>query len=136
MSKIRLTEAQLHRVIKESVQNILNEQMDEELEEGWFGDKLNQAKAAVGTAFQDNRNMGIRDRLNKSKQNWNTQGELNGLNNLSKQLSQFVDNGQLDPQMTIAQLIGGKYNGGKFGRMSGMSANRMGQISRRGGTAY
>jgi len=31
MSKIRLTEAQLHRVIKESVQNILNEQMDEEL---------------------------------------------------------------------------------------------------------
>jgi hypothetical protein len=61
---------------------------------------------------------------------------LNGLNNLSQQLSQFVDNGQLDSQMTIAQLIGGKYNGGKFGRMSGMAANRMGQINRRGGTAY
>jgi hypothetical protein len=66
----------------------------------------------------------------------NTQGELNGLNNLSQQLSQFVGNGQLNPQMTIAQFIGGKYNDGKFGRMSGMAANRMGQISRRGGTAY
>jgi hypothetical protein len=31
--KVRLTEAQLHRVIKESVQNVLNEQMDEELQE-------------------------------------------------------------------------------------------------------
>lgn len=35
--KVRLTERQLHQVIKESVQNVLNEQMDEELQENWFG---------------------------------------------------------------------------------------------------
>ena len=35
--------------------------------------------------------------------------------------------------MTIAQLVGGKYNGNKFGRMSGMIGNRQSQISRRGG---
>jgi hypothetical protein len=130
--QIRLTEAQLHRVISESVQNILNE----ELEESWLGDKWNQTKSAVGTAFQGNGDMGMTDRINGFKKNWNTQGELNGLKNLSRQLSQFVDDGQLDPQMTIAQLIGGKYNNNKFGRMSGMAANRMGQISRRGGTFY
>ena len=33
----------------------------------------------------------------------------------------------------IAQLVGGKYNDNKFGRMSGMIANRKSQISRRGG---
>lgn len=75
-------------------------------------------------------------RWDKTKKNWNTQGDLNGLNNLMQQLSAFVDNGQLNPQMTIAQLIGGKYNGGKFGRMSAMIGNRRGQVSRRGGTAY
>ena len=78
----------------------------------------------------------MRDRFSAAKKNWNTQGELNGLNNLAQQLSLFVDAGQINPQMTIAQLIGGKYNNGKFGRMSGMAANRRGQISRRGGTAY
>lgn len=136
MSKIRITESDLHQIIKESVQSILNEQMNEELEENWFGDKWKQTKSAFSTATQNNRDLGLKDRFTKAKQNWNSQGELNNLNNLAQQLSQFVDAGQLNPQMTIAQLIGGKYNGGRFGRMSGMAANRKGQISRRGGSSY
>ncbi|MCF0213830.1 MAG: hypothetical protein HUK13_10090 [Muribaculaceae bacterium] len=136
MSKIRITESDLHQIIKESVQSILNEQMNEELEENWFGDKWKQTKSAFSTATQNNWDLGLKDRFTKAKQNWNSQGELNSLNNLAQQLSQFVDAGQLNPQMTIAQLIGGKYNGGRFGRMSGMAANRKGQISRRGGSSY
>ena len=61
---------------------------------------------------------------------------MNNINNLAAQLSNFVEAGQLNPNMTIAQLIGGKMNGNKFGRMSGMAANRKSQIAKRGGSAY
>ena len=54
----------------------------------------------------------------------------------AKEASKFVDNGEIDPQTTIAQLIGGKYNHGRFGRMTGKAANRRNQIARLGGTAY
>ena len=68
-----------------------------------YGDKWNQTKSDVGTAFnKDGSSMG--QRLQNARKNGNTQGELNGMN--------------------------------KFGTMTGMAANRRGQISRRGGTAY
>lgn len=129
---IRLNESELNRLIEHSVKQVLREN---EEDEGWFGDKWNQAKSAWSTATQSG-DKSLGQRFNQARQNWNTQGDLNGLNNLMQQLSDFVDNGQLNPQMTIAQLIGGKYNGGKFGRMSAMIGNRRSQVSRRGGTAY
>ena len=61
--------------------------------------------------------------------------KLNNLSNLRQQLEQYVEAGQLNPQMTIAQLVGGKLNNNKFGNLSAKMANRQGQISRRGGTA-
>lgn len=133
MSEIKLTESQLQDIICESVYKILNEQ---EMEEGWIGDKWNQAKSAFNTASHVQNGMSMKDKFSAVKKNWDTQGELNNLNNLIKLLSQFVDSGQLNPQMTIAQLIGDKYNNGKFGRMSAMTANRKAQIARRGGIAY
>ena len=51
---IRLTESELHRIIEESATNILTEN---EMEEGWLGDKWNQTKSAVGTAFNPNRSL-------------------------------------------------------------------------------
>ena len=129
---IKLTEAELHSLIKEAVESVIE---SEELEEGWFGDKWNQAKSAGNTMFQKG-DMGIKDRLKNAQKNWNAQGELNNINNLATQLSAFVEAGQLNPNMTIAQLIGGKMNGNKFGRMSGMAANRKSQISKRGGSSY
>jgi hypothetical protein len=54
---------------------------------------------------------------------------------LKQQLEQYIDAGQLNPQMTIAQLVGGKYNGNKFGRLTGQMGNMRSQISKRGGTA-
>ena len=132
MNRIRLTESQLHDIIRESVINVLNE---DEMEEGWLGDKWNQVKSAAGTAFQSG-DMSMKNRWNSAKKNWNTQGDLNGINNLQQQLTQMLDARQITPQATVAQLVGGKYNNNKFGTMTGMAANRKGQIARRGGTAY
>lgn len=132
-TRIRLTESQLHDIIRESVYNVLNE---EDMEEGWLSNKLKQGKQALKTAFQDSDEMTIRDRWNNAKKNWSNQGELNNLNDLIQSISEFVDNGEIDPQTTIAQLIGGKYNHGRFGRLTGKAANRRNQIARLGGTAY
>ena len=98
-----MNEAQMSRYI----QNIINEELENE---GWFGDKWKQAKTAANTAFQNGgeEGIGLKDRFNAAKKNWQTQGELNGLSNLRQQLEQYVDAGQLNPQMTIAQLVGGK----------------------------
>lgn len=131
---IRLTEADLHNLVMEAVEQVIME--NEELEEGWLGDKWNQTKSAAKTMFRNDPSASLKDRFQGAKANWKTQGELNDINNLKQELSDFVDAGQLSPDMTIAQLIGGKYNGNKFGRMTGMAANRRGQISRRGGSAY
>ena len=132
-TRIRLTESHLNDVIREWVYNVLNE---EDMEEGWLSNKFKQGKQALKTAFQDGDEMSIRDRWNNAKKNWSNQGELNNLNDLIQSISEFVDNGEIDPQTTIAQLIGGKYNHGRFGRMTGKAANRRNQIARLGGTAY
>lgn len=132
-TRIRLTESQLNDLIRESVYNVLNE---EDMEEGWLNNKFKQGKQALKTAFQNSDEMSIRDRWNNARRNWSNQGELNNLNDLIQSISEFVDNGEIDPQTTIAQLIGGKYNHGRFGRMTGKAANRRNQIARLGGTAY
>ena len=125
---IRLTESELRDMIQQSI----NEAMQDE---GWFGDKLNQAKSAAGTMFnKEGGNFG--QRINNAKKNWSAQGELNNIGNLRKQLEDLVDNRGIDPNTTIAQLIGGKYNNNKFGTMSGMMNNRKSNIQRRGGNAY
>lgn len=131
---IRLTEGDLHRIIKESVNHVL---MENEMEEGWFGDKWNQTKSAAKTfANSGQENNSLSDRWTRAKKNWNSQGELNGFQNLRDLLSQYLDAGQIDPQTTVAQLVGGKYNNNRFGKLTGQIANRRSQISNRGGSAY
>lgn len=135
MSKIVLKEEELMALVTESVNKIINEAIENgELDEGWLGDKWSQIKTGANTLTQSG-DMSLKDRFGAAKKNWTSQGELNNINNLSAQLSKFVEAGQLNPNMTIAQLIGGKINGNKFGRMSAMAANRKSQISKRGGHA-
>ena len=74
--------------------------------------------------------------MKKARKNWNTQGDLNGITNLQQQLTQMLDAHQTNPQTTVAQLVGGKYNNNRFGTMTGMAANSRGQIKKRGGSAY
>lgn len=128
---IRLTESDLHRIVEESVNAIITEEIDE----GWFGDKWNQTKSAVNTAFGDSE-QSFGKRFQNARKNWSTQGELNNMTNLQNQLMQMLDARQISPQTTVAQLVGGKYNNNKFGTMTGMAANRRAQISRRGGVSY
>ena len=129
--KIKLTESELHNLIAESVREVLAES---DMDEGWLGDKWNQAKSAARTAF--NAEGGVGNRLSQAKKNWNTQGDLNNINSLRQQLEQLLDARQISPDTTVGQLVGGKYNNNRFGTMSGMAANRRGQIQRRGGMAY
>ena len=139
--KQTLTESQLRAIIAESISNVLKEtenidaeMMEENVEdESWLGDKWNQARTAANTFTQRNGDMGIKDRFSAAKKNWNSQGELNGLKTLQDLLTQFLDNGQVSPQTTVAQLVGGKYNNNKFGTLTGKVGNRQAQIARRGG---
>ena len=102
-TRIRLTESQLNDLIRESVYNVLNE---EDMEEGWLSNKFKQGKQALKTAFQDGDEMSIRDRFRNARRNWSNQGELNNLNDLIQSISEFVDNGEIDPQTTImADLV-------------------------------
>lgn len=145
--RITLTESQLRKIVENATRRIVQEyeqnvdgntENQEELEEGWLNDKWNQTKSAFNTMTQRNGNsdMGIKDMFQAAKKNWNTQGELNGLNDLIEKLSKFIDSGNIDPQMTIGQLIGGKYNNNKFDKMSAIANNRKAQIKRRGGNFY
>lgn len=132
---IRLTESDLKNIIKETVEQIVMESSEQNLEEGFWGDKWNQAKSAAKTLTQKG-DVSLGNRVKNATSNWKTQGELNDINNLATALSNFVEAGKLNPNMTIAQLIGGKMNGNKFGRMSAMAANRKSQIAKKGGSAY
>ncbi|MBQ0016249.1 MAG: hypothetical protein KBT04_04635 [Bacteroidales bacterium] len=51
-------------------------------------------------------------------------------------MSQFIDDGQIDPNMTVAELVGGKYRNGKMGSLTARINNRKSQISGRGGKSY
>ena len=131
---IRLTEGDLHRIIRESINQVLTEN---EMDENWFKDKANQTKSAFNTFINgEGERNSLSDRWTRAKKNWNSQGELNGFQSLRDQLSQYLDAGQIDPQTTVAQLVGGKYNSNRFGKLTGQIANRRSQISNRGGRAY
>ena len=136
--RTRLTESQLHQLIQDCVNESLmeREREREEMDENWLKDKVNQTRSALKTFTNRDKDASMSQRFSNAKKNWNSQGELNGFQNLRDQLSQYLDAGQIDPQTTVAQLVGGKYNGNKFGKLTGQIANRRAQISNRGGNAY
>ena len=139
-----LNEQTIQKIVTESVKKILKEmdmngmdQMQEgdDMEEGWLKDKWNQTKSAASSLRGLGSN-GVKQTVNNMKSNWTNQGELNGLSGLRQQLEKFVDDGQINPQTTVAQLIGGKYNNNKFGKLTGKENSRKSQISKRGGKSY
>lgn len=131
---IKLNEQQLKQIVAESVKRVLaeGEFNEENMEEGWLKDKLNQAKTA-GSTMLGKGNGGIKNRIQQSKKNWKTQGKLNGLNGLRTHLEQYLDAGQISPDTTVAQLVGGKYRNGQFGKLTAQQGNLKGQITRNGG---
>jgi hypothetical protein len=120
---VRLTESDLNKIIKESVERVIAEN---EMEEGWLSDKWNQAKAAGNTMFQKG-DMGIKDRLKNAGKNWTSQGELNGINELETLLRQFIQERTITNDMTVRDVLR---------RIGSMKGNRTSQISKRGGSSY
>ena len=128
--QIRLTESELHYIVNEAVNTILQEEM----EEGTW----NNLKTGAKTFFSNKSNndesgiKGLQNRWKNAKANYKTQGELDDMSGLIQQLSQLLDARKISPQTTVAQLVGGKYNSNKFGTMSGMMNNRKAQLRSRG----
>ena len=124
MAQITLTEEKLRNIISETISQYLNEAENEGL---W-----NQGKTAAKTFFSGKHaGNGLGARFNAAKKNFQTQGKLDDIQGLIQQLSQMVDNRQIDPNITVAQLIGGKYNKGRFGKMTGVQRNYQSQIANR-----
>lgn len=135
---MKITEKELHNLISECVQEVLMENQQDELSFGQIG--------AAGSTLFGKGNGGIRERLGKSIQNFKTQGELEELANINNSLMKFVKNKQLDPNITISQLIGitsyqdqdgnTQYKKRGFGKLTGAIGNRQSQISKRGGRFF
>jgi len=130
---VKINESQLMDIVKESVKNILKEnamnecgEMEEGLDEGFF----NNLKTGTKTFFQKS-GKGLKDRFSDAKKNFATQGEYDELSDLTAKLSDLLDKRKINPNMTVGQLVGGKYNNNKFGTLSGMINNRKTQMNHR-----
>ena len=134
-NKVVISESELRYLVNESVKNYLREN---EEDESWVGDKFNQGKAALSTIWGGKEDKAgnkpsLRKRVSNMKKNWTTQGNLNDLNNAIEVLYKYVNDGEINPNLTVKQLFGAKGKNGKIGQYLGNMAS---QISRRGGTAY
>lgn len=135
---MKITEKELHNLINECVREVLMENQQDEL-------SIGQVKAA-GSTLLGKGNGGFFDRVGKSVQKFKTQGELEELANINNSLMKFVKNKQLDPNITISQLIGitsyqdkdgnTQYKSRGFGKLTGAIGNRKSQISKRGGRFF
>lgn len=129
---VRISEENLRNMISEAVTKVICEEYnisEEELQEGWFGQVGDAAKTFVSG---DNKGKGISGRWDAARKNYTTRGEIDNLQGLRDQLIQLVDAKQINPNSTVAELIGGSMNKGRFGRLSGAINNRKGQMMRRG----
>ena len=69
-------------------------------------------------------------RMNAGVKNFSMKGQYDDLETLIQQLSQIIDEKNIPTNITLAQFIGGKYNQGKFGTLTGRKFNRKSQGSK------
>lgn len=133
---IKLTESELQSMIMESIKAAISENPDM-VEEGFIDNLKQGAKAFVGkgdfgaSSNSNRRNGGglnLKDRWNAAKTNYQAKGEYDNIGTVVKFLKNLVDSGKIQPQTTVAQLIG---QGGRFGTLTSMSGN----VARRGSDA-
>lgn len=121
-----IKESQLRAMIAEAIMEELGENCQDE-------DIINQTKTGFNTLFgKGQEGNSLRQRWDNAKKNYQTQGKVDDLQKVIDGLSALLDARKINPQTTVAQLVGGKYNNGKFGTMSGMANNMKGQMMRRG----
>jgi hypothetical protein len=135
---IQLTEQDLHMLVEDAVRAYLvNEGIDEINFKQGVKDLYNQGRAAItslgGREDKAGNKPSLGKRFSNMRKNWQTQGQLNDLNNAIEVLYKYVNSGKLNANLTVAQLFG---KDGKNGKMGQYLGNMASQISRRGGTAY
>lgn len=119
---IKLSEQELHKIIKESVEKVLTEN---EMEEGLW----NQVKSGWKT-FTGNQKPGqggLYNRFDNARQNFQAQGKLDNLNTTAKTIVDFMNSRNLDWGMTVEQLIN---------KMMGNRLTMAKQMKGRGGKGY
>lgn len=121
---IRLTESDLRTLIREAVEEAIQE--TDNLDENWFTDKKNQAQSAWSTLTQKG-DKGLGKRIKGAVKNWTSQGELNEYTELSNLLRNFLAQRKITTKMTVGELLQ---------RLGSMKGNRSSQIVTRGGSAY
>jgi hypothetical protein len=135
-----LTESELHNLVNESVKIYLRENSEDEIGNplDYVRNKGRQMKAAVSSLTGGKKDSAgnsptLRKRITNARKNWSTQGQLNDLNDAIEILYKYVNNGDINPNLTVAQLFGTKGKNGKMGQYLG---NLSSQITRRGGKGY
>ena len=119
---IRLTESEFRTMVEETITEALQD-------EGLWNNIKTGAKTFTSNVGAGK---GLNNAWSNAKKNYNLQGEYDDMSSLIQQLNKFINAGKIDPQTTIAQLVGGNYNGGKFGKMTGKMHNYMSQMRKNG----
>lgn len=126
-----INETQLRNIIANMVMEEIESQ---QLDEGYWKDRLNQARSSFKTLTQRNSGKTLSDRLADTKENWINQGDINRFRNLKEDVVDFMNflqngNGKLklNYQSTIGELIGS---------LEIMTGTRSSEIGRKGGRAY
>jgi hypothetical protein len=137
---VRLTEEEFVGVIKESVMEILAEN-GVALNEDFFDNLKSGARAFFGKGPGDNNatskaartqsgGLNLKKRFDAAKTGFEMRKQGDEIGQVVQFLKDLVAKKELDPSFTIAQLIGGKLNGNKFGVLDAMKNNRSAQASR------
>lgn len=125
---IKLTESEL----REMIVNAINESMEEGENEGLLKNLRAGASAFMGNQTNDAEGNGLQkaattlgNKFKAAKQNFQSQGRWDNLEKVRASVKQLVDDGKINPQMTVQQLIAPM---GGIGRMKsditkGMKAN-------------
>lgn len=125
---MKIKESELKEIISECVQEVL---MENQQEEGI----INRGRSALsGLLSKDGGTLS--QRFGNMGKNYSAQKEIDDLRDIKEKLIKLIDARKINPNTTIAQLVGGKYNGNKFGTITGMEANRRAGIAKRGGKHF
>ena len=131
---IKLNEETLNKIIAEATVQVLNEMAQDE---GFGANLVQGAKSFFGNGDfgkgKNNRTGGglnLGARWGAAKTNYLAKDKYDKMDALIKQLSELLDARAINPNTTVAELVGGKYNNGKFGTMMAMRDNAAAQGSK------
>ena len=119
-------------------ENYLGELDENEVEEGFGRNLMQGAKAFIGNGEagkngnfnRTNGGLNFGKRFNAAKTNFQMTIEGDKIKDVISFLEDMVAEKKLSPDMTIAQLIGGKLNNNKYGTLYAMKDNRTSRTSK------